>query len=220
VTTRGNGIPASVWMKEPDQEMASALAAIGGEFRPNELAYLAATMKVEAAIRDRLAFRLHQDYEPSGYIVAREWNRVDLAVLDPAGAPLALVEFKAMYTFDAFGNLRHFTDATTADELKAQRLAVGGTAVYSLLLATHLGGTIEPQFLKPVKYSGGINRAITKHGDAAAVRAQACETIDKHLAARAVVARGEVEGGAAFGQSASVLYWLVRNDGHATMALE
>lgn len=201
-------------MKEPDQELAAALSAIGSEFRPNELAYLATTTKVEAAIRDRLAFRLHQDYEPSGCIVAREWNRVDLAVLDPNGVPLALVELEAMYTFDAFGNLRHFTDATTADEIKAQRLAVAGTAVYSLLLATHLGGAVEAQFLKPVKYSGGIDRAITKLGDAAAVRARACETIDIDLADRTVVARGEAHGGTAFGQSASVLFWLVRNDRH------
>lgn len=205
----GNG------MKDPDWELINALAAIHAEFRPNELAYLAVTTKVEAAIRDRLAFRLHQDYEPSGCIVAREWNRVDLAVLDPVGAPLALVELKAMYTFDAFGNLRHFTDATSADEIKAQRLAVAGTAVYSLLLATHLAGAVETRFLKPVKYSGGINGAITKHGDAATVRAKAVETIDKDLETRTVVAHGEVQGGSAFGQSVSVLYWLVRNDGTA-----
>lgn len=200
-------------MKDPDQELTAALGAIGGEFRTNELAYLATTTKVEAAIRDRLAFRLHQDYEPSGCVVAREWNRVDLAVLDAAGAPLALVELKAMYTFDAFGNLRHFTNATTADEIKAQSLAVTGTAVYSLLLATHLGGAVEPRFLKPVKYSGGINRAVAKHGDAAAVRARASEIIDKDLETRAVTTRGEIPGGSAFGLSVSVLYWLIRNDG-------
>lgn len=207
-------------MKDSDQELAAVLAVIGAEFRPNELAYLAMTTKVEAAIRDRLAFRLHQDYEPSGCIVAREWNRVDLAVLDPTGVPLALIELKAMYTFDAFGKLRHFTDATTADEIKAQRLAVAGTAVYSLLLATHLGGAVEARFLKPVKYSGGINRAITRLGDADVVRAQARGAVDKDLAARAVVARGDVQGGTAFGQTASVLYWLVRDDGTAKIASE
>lgn len=205
-------------MKDPDQELITALGVIGGEFRANELAYLATTTKVEAAIRDRLAFRLHQDYKPAGSVVAREWDRVDLAVLNPAGIPLALVELRAMYTFDAFGHLRHFTDATSADEIKAQSLAVAGTAVYSPLLAAHLGGTVKTRSLKPVKYSSGVNRAITKHGDAAAVRARACELIDRDLEAHVVVARGEILGGIAFGLSASVLYWLVQNDGSTKLA--
>src|SRR4051812_23233142 len=123
-------------LNQTDDEISYALAEIGGDFRPNELGYLAITSKVEGPFRDRLAYRLHQSYEPSGLVVSREWNRIDLAVLDAAGSPVCLIELKAMYTFDAFKNLRFFTNATSADELKAQQHAGEGTAVYSLLLVT------------------------------------------------------------------------------------
>lgn len=199
-------------MKDIDRELRDALAAIGSEFRSNELAYLATTTKVEASVRDRFAYQLHRDYEDAGLIVAREWNRIDLAVLDGKGSPISLVELKAMYSFDALRNIRLFTSATSDDEVKAHRRAEGHTAVYSLLLVTHLAGTVPTKFLKPVKYSGGINRALAKHGDESAVLAGASAAIDVDLAGRNVVARGKIDGGCAFGLSVSVHYWLVRND--------
>lgn len=199
-------------MIDPARELSQALAAISCEFRENELAYLALTTKVELPFRDRIAFRLHQDYAPAGCIVAREWNRIDLAVLASDGSPLCLVELKAMYTFDAMGNLRFFTDATTADEQKARQKAGEATSVFSLLLVTHLDRLVPEAYLKPVKYSGGINRALLRWGDAHAVRAKASAEIEGGLAGRCVVARGHVEGGAAFGIGVSVLYWLVRNE--------
>ena len=144
--------------------------------------------------------------------MAREWNRIDLAVLDENGTPLILVELKAMYTFDAFSNLKLFTDATSADELKAQRLAEPGTAVYSLLLVTHLSGSIPARFMKPVKYARDINKAVARHSDAASVLVKASDAIEKNLSNRAVVDRGPINGGSAFDLNVSVHYWLVRND--------
>lgn len=51
-------------------------------FQKDELAYLAITSKSENAFRDRLAYLLHKRYEADGYVVAREWHYVDLAVLN------------------------------------------------------------------------------------------------------------------------------------------
>lgn len=202
-------------MQKADFGIAAKLANLDSEFQPNELAYLALTTKVEHPIRDRLAFRLHQDYDPH-FVVAREWHRIDLAVLDPDGTPAGLVELKAMYTFDAFGALKHYTHATTADEEKALRLAHHHTSVYSLLLATHLDRMVPAKLARAVKYSAGINRAIVSRGDAAAVHKEAISAISQGLTGRSVVSQGEINGGSAFGIGVSVLYWLVKNGSRFT----
>ena len=199
-------------MKETDTDLKCALSLLGKEFAPNELAYLALTMKVEGPFRDRLAFLLHQTYESGGFVVAREWNRIDLAVLSSNGSPICLIELKAMYTFDAFMNLAFFTNATSEDEVKARKLAEPKTSVYSLLVVTHLDGKVPACFMKPVKYSVPINNAIVHHGSAANVRTKAESAINGDLVNRQIVATGEVSGGKAFGLEVAILFWLVRND--------
>lgn len=80
-------------------------------FNENELAYLSSHCKNELQIRDRIAWRLHQEIteeykEP--YVVRREWapkekekSRVDLAILEMESdkisvkKAIALIEFKA-----------------------------------------------------------------------------------------------------------------------------
>jgi hypothetical protein len=52
-----------VGVKEPDKEICSALDEVGKTFEENELAYLAATCKIEFPFRDRLAFLLHKGSE-------------------------------------------------------------------------------------------------------------------------------------------------------------
>ncbi len=79
-------------MKEPDKEICSALDEVGKAFEENELAYLAATCKIEFPFRDRLAFLLHKRYESEGYLVARELKpRIDMAVLNYEGQPICLI---------------------------------------------------------------------------------------------------------------------------------
>ena len=56
-----------------------------------ELAYLALTSKPEFAIRDRLAFELHKQLFPE-YIVAREWKRIDMAILRNEDQPEPVAE--------------------------------------------------------------------------------------------------------------------------------
>jgi hypothetical protein len=73
---------------EMKQELENALAAI--EADPDELAYLALTSKPEFQIRDRLAYRLHHQLDEMNRRVAREWHRVDLALLDQE-KPLVLL---------------------------------------------------------------------------------------------------------------------------------
>ena len=92
-----------------DQKIRSALDEIGDTFEENELAYLAVTSKIEHPFRDRLSFLLHKRYEAEGYLVAREWKRIDMAILNHEGEPLILIELKAMYTFDAIDRAEHYS---------------------------------------------------------------------------------------------------------------
>lgn len=198
-------------MPDFDRALREALQNIPSEFRENELAYLATTTKVELPFRDRLAFLLHQKFNECGLLVAREWDRVDIGIVDSNNSPHCLIELKAMYTFDALKNLSKFTDATSADEVKARRLAEPYTAVYSLLLATHLDKSVQPDFIKVVKYSAGINNAILKHQNSDAVGSSAKNAVDENLRGRNVIDSGIMSAGRYFGMKVDIFYWLVRD---------
>lgn len=73
--------------------------------REGELAYLALTSKPEFAIRDRLAFELHKRLFPE-YIVAREWKRIDMAILrnEDQPEPEFLIQLKTWSLFSFIGD--------------------------------------------------------------------------------------------------------------------
>lgn len=208
-------------MINPDRYLAGALASIHYQFRPDELAYLAATTKVEGPFRDRLAFRIYEDHVGTGTIVAREWShplqRVDIAILDREQVPLVLIELKALYAYDAVLKPGEYAAKTLADERKAHLVSVDATAVYSLMLVTHLHGEVKGFTSRTVKYMDRINLEVRRRGGADKVRSLAIQALDAELTGRNVVARGEVPGGSAFGRNVSVLYWLVRNDRPAAL---
>ena len=81
--------------------LISALKEVESAFLQNELAYLALTQKVEHVFRDKLAFLLHQRLQTGkpSYVVCREWQRADLAILENQ-LPVLIVEAKAGYSFD------------------------------------------------------------------------------------------------------------------------
>lgn len=70
----------------------------------DELAYLALTSKVEHPLRDRIAWKVHFDFQETD-LVCREYNnglkgRIDLALLDFRNNPKTLIEFKAHSSID------------------------------------------------------------------------------------------------------------------------
>lgn len=204
-------------MKEPDEELRSALNEIGCSFRKDELAYLAITSKSEHPFRDRLAYLLHKRYEADGYAVCREWKHIDLAVLSPNGREVCLVEIKFMYTGDILypDSGYKFEILTRNDMNKARRVASDATvAVYSLLIAVNPSNTFEERNTV-VKYRGKIAKALRKHVTGAQVRAEAVKAVREKFAGRNIVHEGEVPGGAVFGSEVTVLFWLVRDVHHS-----
>ncbi len=200
-------------MPSLDKEIICALNDL--RFEEDELAYLALTSKIERPLRDRLAVRLHQKGSPK-LIVAREWRKVDLAILDTNATPLALVECKACYTFDAVIQPKIYTDLMLADERKARNAAAGSPAdVFSLLLATHLHGIVPKAYVGIVKYTSYINKVSRTHGTNAQLRDAARASIGAALGSRELVGSGKIAGGTAFGASVDLLFWLVKAPGIA-----
>lgn len=86
--------------------LANSLNNLTTLFAPNELAYLSIQGKNELQIRDKVAWNLQvaldKRFGQGKYLVCHEWakqgrSKVDMAVLDDNGHPIALFEFKAHY---------------------------------------------------------------------------------------------------------------------------
>jgi hypothetical protein len=174
---------------------------VGRSFAEIELAYLGLTSKIETPIRDRLAFSLHSELSPRGYTIGREWCRVDIAVLC-GDAPMALLEIKAMNTFDA--HRQEYPRLLRDDYLKLRGLGFKGAQLLTLLLVTHPHG--EPQApLGVIKYASKIRGSLKKHGGPDKVEQAAMSQIDCWRQAE-ILDKGRLPGGAAFGVSVSV-HW-------------
>lgn len=130
-------------------------------WEPHELAYLAATTKVELPFRDRLAWGLQQRAVPP-MRVAREWKRADLALLVDQ-APAAIIESKALYSFDVVDEVTFssYVRRIEYDAAKAGALAPGADR-FGLVLVTHIVGRIPPHLKGIFKYSSGINKALER----------------------------------------------------------
>ena len=209
-------------MKEPDKEICSTLDEVGQTFEENELAYLAATSKIEFPFRDRLAFLLHKRFESEGYLVTRELGamstRIDMAVPNHKGQPICMIQLKAAYSFNAANykynyrglNGKEAFEALVADdEYKMRQHAA--EHMYWLLLITHPDGCFEPNYERVVKYRREINAGLnTTYRTAAQVRAKAEENMRDVYNSRNVIHTGCVTGGTVFGRGIEVLFWLVK----------
>jgi hypothetical protein len=139
-------------MDSPHRTNASALRrylleelrAVSDGFEKGQLAYLAATSKVEIQVRDELAWRLHQRLVGDGLTVAREWRRADLVILRGLD-PLAVVQAKALYAFDVRSDAgrSRYVAKVRADLAKAAKLAPAAEA-YALVLCSSVDGAIQP----------------------------------------------------------------------------
>jgi hypothetical protein len=149
---------------------------------PGELAYLTATSKVEAPVRDAVAFALHERLWPDGYVIAREFpmdprepvqpgtarSRCDIAVLPPGGPhvlPVAEVEAKVLYGCNVMspGGCAGYLGQHKRD---ADKLASSPAAGFLLSLVTHPMARIPDRLFSVVKYPNAHNRAVTRLGSA------------------------------------------------------
>jgi len=181
------------------------------EFGKNELAFLALTTKIELPLRDRWGYVLYKNLADSNFSVSREWKRTDIAILEN-GNPKILIEIKTLYTFDAISSRGYYAraiDLLQEDENKALKLANVNTKIYTVLFVTHPLVSIPTGFENIVKYTPGINGALSKLGSADAVAGIAQYRIREKLRGKYIVSKGVLPGGNVFGVGVDVLYWIV-----------
>jgi hypothetical protein len=151
-------------MTDVEHELKRALD--GMDVDPDELAFLALTSKPESEVRDRLAYRLHQQLAGTELEVAREWRRTDLAVLNAHGTPVALVEAKALHSRFAVPRqrLERWRNWVEGDLRKASDLAHRATAreaeIYALLVVTHIKDEAPPDLSDAVKYQARMRKIV------------------------------------------------------------
>ncbi|MHA7209602.1 hypothetical protein [Arthrobacter sp. MDT1-65] len=193
------------------QYLAQAPDSAAASLAPGELAYLALTSKVELPLRDRLAWSLSTKLPD--LVVAREWKRTDLAILDSSATPMVLVEAKALYTFDIANperaNVRKYTGMVESDLAKAYRLLAGRPgSVFALVLVAHPIDA-PPTCLDEVnKYRRDIHSALNK-APQEEVRANARATVSSALEPIGPTVHGSLAGGTAFGVRVDVDYSIV-----------
>lgn len=191
--------------------LAQALEDAASSFAPGELAYLALTSKVELPLRDRLAWSLYTQLPD--LIVTREWKKTDLAILDRSGTPLALIEAKALYTFDVVtperANVGKYKRRVEDDIAKSFTLLEGRPAsVFALVLVAHPKSLPSAGIEGALKYQSGIKSAL-KRSHEQDVRAGARSTFSAALEPLGQALHGSLTGGTAFGVSVDVDYSII-----------
>jgi hypothetical protein len=168
-------------------------------FEPNELAYLALTSKPELQVRDRLAYRLYR----RGLIVAREWRRIDLVILEE-NQPRAVLECKATSGRAARRAVRSvarpwYEREISGDMDKARKLA-SGAEIFTLLIITFVLDPIPPELRGLVKYPDRHTAAADRN----AARTRVATFLNQLGPAESWV----LENGEAFGMRVTVEGWL------------
>ncbi|MHA7191068.1 hypothetical protein ACX80N_12340 [Arthrobacter sp. MDT2-16] len=191
--------------------LAQALEDAAASFAPGELAYLALTSKVEQPLRDRLAWSLFTKLPD--LVVTREWKYTDLAILDLHGAPLALIEAKALYTFDVVtpdrADVRKYKREVESDIAKAFTLLKGRPAsVFALVLVAHPMGLPSAGFEDALKYQSKIKAAL-KNLPEQEVRVGAKKSLSSALAPVGRAVHGSLAGGTAIGVQVDVDYMVI-----------
>lgn len=161
------------------------ISTISEKFKPNELAFLAVTSKIELNLRDRIAFEIHKNIGEQ-FLVCREWSpktgngkRIDLAIVEVSTSkPVCFIEFKAQNTL---GYEEIYSNYIKNDFIKMQNCK-GNDSVecYVIFFTNLIKSTIafENHMGNSVKYFSGVNKIINQNK----MTIQHCHIIwDKHL---------------------------------------
>lgn len=180
-------------------EIVTALTSLRAD--ADELAYFALTSKPEFQIRDRLAYKLHRSFAESHpeLRVAREWMRVDLAVLRGT-TPIALLEAKAMTSYNLLDEKRakHYRDQMLSDRAKAAKSGPGAD-VYLLMIVPTTPGSIPRDLHDVVKYGRRLREVSDDEMQ------EAFTTFSKEIGTPEQIRLGK---GEVFGVTTELLLWL------------
>lgn len=181
-------------------------------FNNNELAYFALTSKVEQPIRDKLAFVLHQKI--GDLYTLREWNRVDIAILNETQEANTLIELTASHSFELAvkpDQAYEILEKVKKEEAKLQKYCSALTNCYTVLLMTHIENRVPEVKRGYVKYSKLIERAFSEIYYPEKIKALAKRAVQDSFKQREFICFGEIPAGIAFDTEVSVLYWIYKS---------
>lgn len=175
-----------------------------------EIAFLGLTSKIEIQLRDKIAFGLYVELKDR-YIIAREWNYCDLAILDKTThEPLMLIEFKSCYSCDLIkpSTTKEYVNEIKSDLNKSIKLTAinSKTQIYSVLFVTKPKHRIPSEFLKIVKYSKSINTAFNKFGNYEVIEMIGEANLRNHYN---ILAEGKIKNDKAFGIECGFDYFII-----------
>lgn len=197
-------------MTEWRRRVLEALHTVAGRVDGDELAYLALTSKIELPVRDRLAWALQERWGPRGFVVAREWSRADIAILQ-TGSPEVLLEAKAFYGFNVARGMppeHEYSKKMLGDVKKACKLNPDAET-FVLALSTTPLDPVPASLNKTIKYDGYINRSLANFGGGEAVLHEAREHVGARLPVLGETTHVEAVRGTAFDIEVVVDAWLV-----------
>jgi hypothetical protein len=183
--------------------LRTELKSLHETFEAGELAYLTLTSKSEHAIRDRLTFRLQKRLQDQDLVVAREWKRVDIAVLNLDGEPQCLLELKFNLSCDIANQTRKcvVTVGLETDRTKLQEANTKHTECSSFQLLLLMRPSSPPDLgqSKYLKYGARLRQDHVKDS----------ETLEKLVREKCSLNQtGQWPQDAAFGIDVNMHYWL------------
>ena len=124
--------------------------------------WVTATGKPELFVRDHFGAIIAE--KNPDLIVAREWNKHDLALLDVNADVQVLIEGKHLYDFDLHSkSIRARYRDSLLQDLEKMKKGVESRNYVSLLM-TSIRTPIPNSLVRVTKYSRGINKALKKYG--------------------------------------------------------
>ena len=124
--------------------------------------WVTATGKPELFVRDHFGAIIAE--KNPDLIVAREWNKHDLALLDVNADVQVLIEGKHLYDFDLHSkSIRARYRDSHLQDLEKMKKGVESRNYVSLLM-TSIRTPIPNSLVRVTKYSRGINKALKKYG--------------------------------------------------------
>lgn len=109
------------------------------------------------------------NFTKPGCAQSAKWRRADLALFGTGNAPVALIEAKALYTFEAdlTGPYHEFhmpkyeaainRDLAKASAL-AHRLDAPDAEIFALLIVTHVSKEVRPELRSLIKYGSYLRK--------------------------------------------------------------
>lgn len=179
-------------------------------FGTRELAYLALTSKPEYQVRDRLAWRLAS----GGLQVGRECTlmpggkRLDMVIFTPEGNPAAIVEAKAIVSFDVERSQSTKELRGLVKDIDRARDESPAAEVYGLMICTHLAS--------PVPRSHRHLVSSYFWSDRVADRSAAIENMKAVLRPLGRLSYSKLGRGIAYGIRVEVDVWLCGPVGHSS----